>query len=594
MNASSRGYSESPSSVRLCADHPITAKSVLLAAALGIAFPACVSRPDKAYFEKPGSWNVTRRIDCPGGCPRDENTRYFVTEFNDHGVARIQAQLDDAVAEIKAFKPKNVLVYVHGWHNDTSPDRGEAKGKDMNDLDGLLHRMVKEGKVGKTLAIYVGWRGELRTGLSTWFTLSNRRAVAGRIGSGDALTQFLGDVAKAGRAIDAKVIFTGHSLGAALLEKAAAKMIDPPQGTVDQQRLPHLFLLANSAEVANASSRQAQLINRSSLAVKQGEGTKLLSPLVLAVTSEKDDADRKWNFVHNYLERKLQLTTGFDPRLRTHRVLASNEARPVVAEEVRDLQFRLAREARLDPAFWVLNAEQTMFTLYRMHPLPLSERKSPFSHGLIRCVSALVPGFDPPVEISHTNNELFWNVLIPGELCADHNDVYNERMMGAAMNWLRIAQPQLLTQKDLPHDLPELLNALRSSILGSASGSAEYQEESGKVKQYVMAAATRMPRNEKCIKMLLQQLASPAQASAMSDSAEFRYRANLFYVLKFTHDSNEAAWTPANHRLLTQLMQRPEMWKALAKAGDVESSPETDKNLNAFYEFLRLRKLPPN
>ena len=118
-----------------------------------------------------------------------------------------------------------------------------------------------------------------------------------------------------------------------------------------------------------------------------------------------------------------------------------------------------------------------------------------------------------------------------------------------------------------------------------------------------MAAATRMPRNEKCIKMLLEQLASPDQASSMSDSAVFRYRVNLFYILKFNHDSkvtdpkvpdsNATVWTCGNLALLKQLMQRPEMWKALTKAGDVESSPETDKNLNAFYAFLRQNGITP-
>jgi hypothetical protein len=612
MNTSSIGRRWFQSSVRHSAGLSSIGRQLLIFITLGAALTACVSRPDKAYFEKPGSWDVPykihcpardviRKIDCPHGCPRNPKTKFLVVEFDDHGVPRKAEQLSDALKAIEDFSPENVLVYVHGWHNDSSPDRGQAKEKDMNDLDGLVHRLVEDGKTGKTLAIYIGWRGEIWKGFPAWFSLPNRRAAAGKIGSSSELSCFLGKVASAGKSVDAKVIFTGHSLGAALLEKAAANMIDPPQKLVDQQQLPHLFLLANSAEVANTSSVQVQRINKANLAVMQGKGTKLLSPLVLAVTSKEDFDDRWWNFWFNYFfQQKLQNTLGFEPRLQTHQAHASDEHIHVNRVPTEELRFRLAREARIDPSFWVPDAAETKFTLHRMHPIPVLERKSMFSRWLTRSTSFLIPGFDPPVEISETNNELFWNVLIPGELCAEHNDVYNNRIIGATISWLGMAQPQLLSKKVLPHDLPELLNALRSSIMNSASGGTQHQDEPDKVRQYVMAAATRMPRNEKCIKMLLLQLASPAQASSMSDSAEFRFRANLFYILKFTvHErmtnetSRKFGWTDDNTQKLIDLMQRPEMWKALAKAGDVENSPETDKNLNAFYAFLRQHGMTP-
>ncbi len=565
-----------------------------LAALLGCSQLSSCSfriRPDKAYFDgsisdpkHANAWNVKRRFDSTE--KRDaETNRFLVAEFKEDGQPHLKAQLATAVQEIQSFSPRTVLLYVHGWHNDSSPDCGEAKSKDMRDLDGLVHRMV-EAKMGRVLAIYVAWRGESLDGLLKWVTLTGRRRTAREIGKSAELQKFLGDVAEAGKQKGANVVFAGHSLGAALLEKTAAAMIKDTEPGKDQ-RLPHLFLLANSAEVAFVSKDQIKTVNESKLVTQQPTNTRLLAPRVLAVTSTQDTANRFLQPLNNYLLHPIATlsylryelfanTIGFDRSTRTHDVKKTGEvqpARPLSDPELSALQYKLSLQPTLDPAFWVPN-KQHRLSKYRIAP----KAEGPRTAG-------------------------FWNIASPGSIAVGHNDVYGDKFLAAGVSWFRMLNHNY---PDLPDDLPAVLERLKRELREHPPGSPGYEEERRPYRtQWTMGAALRMPYNATTFDLLLDELENsdthiineldtkrtgPADYAAMVRS----HRVHLFSILKYTHSAPEV-WDAAPELLarLRALLEKEPLRDALARSGAAESgkSAETDKTLKAFYKFLRKRSI---
>ncbi|MDI1313797.1 hypothetical protein [Prosthecobacter sp.] len=544
-------------------------------------------RPEKAYFDgsittpkHENAWRVARRFDSE--LSRDQNTnRFFVAEFAQDGQPKVSQQLITAVEQIKEFNPKTVLLYIHGWHNDSSPDCGEAKKKDMNDLDGLVHRMV-EAKMGRVLAIYVAWRGESLDGLLKWGTLTGRRRVARKIGESPYLQNFLGDVAEAGKQQGSNVIFAGHSLGGVLLEKSATLMIEKTKPG-KEQRLPHLFLLANSAELSFVSKEQMDRVNKSEIVNCQPENTRLLAPRILAVTSSKDLANMFLQPLNNYLLHPFATLSyvrhelfvnsmGFDRSTRSHDVQKTVEQqpqRPVSDCDLKALQFKLSLAPTLDPAFWVPNKDHRL-TKYRIVPRPDGVR---------------TPGF--------------WNIKSPGSISLNHNDVYDDKFLAAGVSWFRMLNHNYA---DLPDTLPEMLAGLKKELRTHPPGSPGYKEDRRLHRtQWTMGAALRMPYNKTTFGLLLGELENsdaeiideldtartgPADYAAIVRS----HRVHLFAILKYTYSAH-AVWDSSPDLLarLRALMEKEPLRDALARAGAAESGKdfESDKNLNSFYKFLR-------
>jgi len=574
------------------------ASCLCLAALVGSTLLSSCSfhvRPDKAYFDGSNvepmyknDWNVLRRFDSP--LSRDTKTnRFLVAEFAEDGKPKVPLQLTTAVEQIKDFKPKTVLLYVHGWHNDSSPDCGEdryeanikKKDKDMYDLDGVVHRMV-EAKMGKVLAIYVAWRGESLDGVLKWGTLTGRRRVARKIGESPELQKFLGDVAETGKQQGANVVFAGHSLGAALLEKTATLMIEKTVPGKDQ-RLPHLFLLANSAELAFVSKEQIDRVNKSLIVKSQPENTRLLSPRILAVTSSKDLANMLLQPCNNYLLHPIATfyyirhelfvnSMGFDRSTRSHDVRKTGEKQPngpVSDSDLKALQYKLSLAPTLDPAFWVPNQEHRL-SKYRIVPKPDGER---------------TPGF--------------WNIKSPGSISLSHNDVYDDKFLAAGVSWFHMLNHNYA---GLPDTLPEILAELKKELRAHPPGSPGYLDERRPYRtQWTMGAALRMPYNKTTFGLLLSELENSdseiineldTRLTGPSDYAAIvlSHRVHLFSILKYTHGAHDV-WDSSPDLLarLRTLMEKESLRDALARSGSAESgnSHESDRNLKNFYKFLR-------
>ena len=559
-------------------------KTIALIALLSASLPSCKVTPNEGcsiqeetkkannvvpmgpYHKKPGSWDVSKWIHKSGE-RKGSNTKFMVAEFDENGDPMIQAQLDGALAAIKEFKPQALILYAHGWHNDSSC-RCEQKGGDMNDIDAMIDQMAnpKSATPGdrrpqdrrasiRTMAIYVGWRGETKLGLARWFTLDDRRDAARSLGHKPKFKRFLGNVAAAGKESGANVVFVGHSLGAALMEKSASDMICEKKKD-DDARLPHLFILVNSAEQSKMSEVEIEKINRSPLVQGDLMGTKLISPRVIAVTSLGDSADKLWNPLNTLIIKREPpvKTVGFDNLTRTH-TLEKSDWQALTNSEEYDI-YKASLKDHLDTAFWAPESHRKQYeihktdgiTKYRMIPTGANAR---------------TPGF--------------WNVQIPASLSSSHNDVYNQSIVSASINWLGVA-------KNRKKDLKDVLKDLEKELKACPVGSPDFEGHHPQRTQRVMGAATRMPYNKESIGLLLTELERPEPAT--------KYRVNLFAILRFSHDAVEA-WTPANLDRLRLLMDDKSYRDALKASGGDEPGfwHKRDRNLKSFFGFMRSHQI---
>ena len=147
-------------------------------------------------------------------------------------------------------KSKTVVVYVHGWRNDSGQKdellynyRGgdytpQSMGGDLKSFNEFLGRLRNEDNERPVIGIFVSWKGG--TGIPVLETLSytNRRNGADKIGNAGGLPRLMGAIAnisKAQETMDPKcaqkknltdecvvnqLIYIGHSFGARILYKA--------------------------------------------------------------------------------------------------------------------------------------------------------------------------------------------------------------------------------------------------------------------------------------------------------------------------------------------------------------------------------------
>ncbi|MGV3663262.1 MAG: hypothetical protein ACO1TE_24025 [Prosthecobacter sp.] len=543
-------------------------KKGLLAAFFSLA--ACWCGPayadpvkPQAYFTAPGSWKVDKSfID---DSPRHPDTRYMVAEFQDDGQPWLKEQIAGLEREIGSFNPKTILLYTHGWHNDAST-RSQKKGGDMRDLDTLLQSLHTARGV-RIMAIYVGWRGEETTDfIGRWKTLDSRREVARDIGKSRPFQQFLARVARAGHGVNANMVFAGHSLGAALMENAATQLICSSRPEND---LPHLFLLANSAELSYLSKANIAAINQHDSVRKRLQGTRLLAPRVIAATSLGDSADEDINPLNSLLLRGRwgDKTIGFDKEALTHTV-AQVTRKGVLVKTPEDYlpEIRRSLQPRLDPTFWAPNKNHSRIHLHRITP-----------------------------NANRAQAAGFWNVQIPKSLSTSHNDVYNPRILASGLSWFQIAHPALTL---LPDNLPELLKSLRDELRKSLVSEAAWEARREMRLQLVNGAALRLPFNKLTLKMLLDELKEPEEMpkSAANQKLRYRYRTNLYSILKYAQGS-EDGWTAVELGLLRAMLgatgtqpaddNMESQRNALVAAG----TSNKDANLDAFLRYLKSQQI---
>ncbi|MGH9723366.1 MAG: hypothetical protein ACRD8O_24405, partial [Bryobacteraceae bacterium] len=298
--------------------------------------------------------------------PMIERTRSFDSnpgfdtayiEFNDRG--RLfdplpnRHQVDATLALIRRTKPSNVVLYVHGWNNNSSEDSADV-ARFRFALSFLSRRLRPQGQL---LGIYIGWRGgTLKGGVLgpfTFLTYWSRKQGARRMAYGD-LTKIIDELLESTRVAqpDRRFYTIGHSFGARVLEGALQDsshfktFFDALEGKNKGVQLPiDLVLLINPATDSMLTKRlvkrAGKLGEESNLEIKHPDWNEDFCrdnpahrkcrpyPLMVEMSS-RGDIPTRWvmpvaNFVNwvppfLFLARPSArlLSAPFTPSLRTH------------------------------------------------------------------------------------------------------------------------------------------------------------------------------------------------------------------------------------------------------------------------------------
>lgn len=175
----------------------------------------------------------------PPRCYPKENDRVCISyaEFDDYGNPLNRKQMlkaaDEAIAALN--DDGLVLLFIHGWHNDSRPcEDVKADGctRDVRQFIQMVERVSEMDvyKKRKVRGVYVGWRGDsirakgLTYPLSMLGTFWDRKAAAHQIGSGGGVYELISRVSDARRSNpNARLLMHGHSFGGAILYSALSQ-----------------------------------------------------------------------------------------------------------------------------------------------------------------------------------------------------------------------------------------------------------------------------------------------------------------------------------------------------------------------------------
>ncbi|MEM1085141.1 MAG: hypothetical protein AAGI48_13595 [Verrucomicrobiota bacterium] len=496
------------------------------------------------YFEKQEDqiWVVKNSYQARGE-PRNPDSRMVVVEFDEEGQQQVSPSQKQLLSkQINSFEPKTLIVYIHGWHNNADDKKIRYySGKkepthDLWDFDSVLEEMGR-ADVGRTLGVYIGWRGEsCNDRIGRWLTLDDRREAARGIGNSTEFQDFLSDTVDLGHRIkDCRVVVVGHSLGAVVLEHSMKGMIE---SKIPESSLPEMFLLLNSASTSSESSVIFDQINSSWRASQMDSGTKVITPRVVSLTSEADCAVKCALPLNGVIRGRgfSDRAPGFDDELIGHQLrLASSSDSSLKAAALFSESFK----PRLDPKIWVQDDESGRTDIYRVH----------------------FKGERP-------KESYLWNLRVPAAVASHHNDVYNGRMQAVALSFLCMADPQSF---GLPDDMYEIEKAIRRRS----------QPQMG---DFVNGAAFRIPHNPTTIGFLLDRLEVSDEVSLLKKSPRETYKSNLCAILKFSCMS-ESAWSAKlKQRATSVFLENPKLIDIMLSAGPDEI--RRDEMGARFLDFL--------
>jgi len=407
---------------------------------------------------------------------RNTKTAFAIVEFTEEGKLAVKSQLSRAVSTLVSHRPENVIVYCHGWHNDASPITEHKLGGDLGDLDAGLHVLTRRNE-NKNMAIYVGWRGESRRDIGRWRTLGDRREKARKIGQSAAFTSFIDKIVAESRKNGSKVFVVGHSLGAAMVEKCAHKMIT--SNRTDRQ-LPAMYFLLASAEESRISKPLIASINKSGIRRQRSKPNRLLRPYVIAITSDADTPVKKYLPLSSlFIDGKEPSdSTGFTEALLTHNLKSS-----------RFSGARFMATSYYSPSFL---APQKKGKLQRVTVIPKDSRvKSP----------------------------AYWNFRIDGNLSGGHNDIYNGNYIAMIANFGNIVT--LKTQN--VSAINDNMKTLYKNTIGVTDKSSVNYEWGGKGwerQEHLSGIKLRMPQNQQNYKIILRELNSNELPDLSNPSSE--------------------------------------------------------------------------
>ncbi len=403
----------------------------------------------------------------------DQNDRNFqpnawefdvsILELNDRGELVNAQLLDEILQYIKFAREKNnngviVTLFAHGWHH----------GGDWNDanfvsfrklLASLCLREAERNDSGgsrgrRIIGIYLAWNGEPR---ECWLSkipilkhasFSNRYEVAEKIGSEADLCKIFHSLIHTTKSplkekndnIISPLIFAGHSMGALIVESAFLSVLKADEATISDSRprvkndiislkrgnesilAPDLIIALNSAADSEIAYKIKELLEKKEwrrIAGTPDSGICYDPPILISITSLEDyDTGIAWRFA-----RKFHMTDGHNPDLFTH---IFTELQPEICDphsKSKKIDFGQCWHCiRLpDPKL----AKSPNFFI----DLPIGGcHERTLKHMRYKLCSK-----------TPDKSELAWIFQIPGNLCQDHNDIFNPQMSSLMLALISIS-----------------------------------------------------------------------------------------------------------------------------------------------------------
>ena len=372
-----------------------------------------------------------------------------IVEINDMGDFEDSSQLDAICQRIRDVRQHNssgaiVVSFIHGWHNNADWDNANLASF-LRLLKALMCRET-EFLQRRVIGVYMGWNGDPTDGLGGWLsripkvkhcTFRDRYSAAGDIGKGDALSCSLVHLTTACKEAinvsnpEAPLVMVGHSMGAFILQSAFRELLRNPARPLVMSAgsgnttvtiannaspavtMPDLLLSLNSAAEAEVAIDIIEMMKRDGWEKRFDPSSAKISvapynpPLLISTTSSQDSATN-WIWRAGHFFQKSS-TDGHDPTLATHTLVKSfalADCAPASTNDFGQPWHCLHKDVAPDPT-----------PRFRID-LPDHDRST--GETLTHTAYDLIPKH--PATASP-----FWLFQIPGEVVADHSDIFNYR-----------------------------------------------------------------------------------------------------------------------------------------------------------------------
>ena len=235
---------------------------------------------------------------------KEDFTLTFI-EFDDQGEPWAPTQLERTIQVIDEAhgegKRTAVILFVHGWNNDSSKreDRkAENNVEGFQRLLGTTRQMLNRAGQGPEevdlIGVYLSWRGRSTdVGLFQPLTFYSRRG-AGQRAASVSTTEAILRVMKAAKANPLSTgVVIGHSFGGMIVESALIQAVvgfSLERETEIQTEIPDMLILVNPASQSMQAKNMVSLLKRNRLKFyrEDQEGNRTEAPLITSVTSTGD------------------------------------------------------------------------------------------------------------------------------------------------------------------------------------------------------------------------------------------------------------------------------------------------------------------
>lgn len=395
------------------------------------------------------------------------NTQEFdvvTLELDDCGKLIDPAPLDEIVSHIETCRRKNVngvvvTLFAHGWHH--GKDWDDSHFQSFRKL--LASLCVREAerydpdlRGRRVIGVYLAWNGDpddswltkipYLTHLSFW----NRYNTANKAGTGQDLYRIVQELIKAAKLpivnelsnadniTECPLILTGHSMGAILVELVFLSLLKANEAAIidkhsrlddeiveikrgpDKIMAPDVVLALNSAADSEIACEIKKLLEQQEwqkVAEDSNGKIRYNPPVMLSVTSASDlDTGRIWRFA-----KPFRKTDGHSAELFTH---TFDALYPEICSPRGPIDFGQVWHCIRQPQPPIGKSPNIFIDL----PLGTRQEDGSLEHMRyeLRCLN-------PDKE------ELAWIFQIPGDLCKDHNDIFNPQMGSLVLALIQIS-----------------------------------------------------------------------------------------------------------------------------------------------------------